>query len=141
MQQCQKCFRARPDAIADPSCPKGGYCHWIELDAPVLPVTNAKAPVWSGWGKACACGTPRSAADPFFLVPNPMLPSRAGAFLLRTVPRQATEQDMRRFTVYAPVPRQATEQDVYASENQANQCHVRACYVCGALYACPRVNE
>lgn len=27
-QQCTKCNRERPTFIADPSCPKGGYCNW-----------------------------------------------------------------------------------------------------------------
>jgi hypothetical protein len=59
------------------------------------------------------------------LVPNPMLPSQAGAFLLRDEPRQATEQNPRTFTQWA-------------SNKHAAGCHVRACHQCGALYACPK---
>lgn len=84
---------------------------------------------WSGWTTHCGCGAQRSAAaDPFFLVPNPQVPSRAGAFLLRTVPRQATESNPRSFVVSA-------------SSNNADRCNVRACHQCGALYACPVEQE
>jgi len=30
-QHCQHCKRERPEYIADPSCAKGGYCEWVEV--------------------------------------------------------------------------------------------------------------
>ena len=27
-ETCRKCWRTRPDYIADPTCVKGGYCEW-----------------------------------------------------------------------------------------------------------------
>ena len=74
--------------------------------------------------QSCGCGAQRSAeADPFFLVPNPMLPSRAGSFLLRTSKHQAVETTRAGFG--------------FASNINATKCNVRACHQCGALYACP----
>jgi hypothetical protein len=29
-ERCSKCDRCRPDYIADPTCPSGGYHHWRE---------------------------------------------------------------------------------------------------------------
>jgi len=78
---------------------------------------------WSGWSADCACGVRHSPEDPFLLTPNPMLPSRAGAYLLKATPRQEQE-------------RTAGWRNVASSKN-ATPCHVRACRVCGALYAAP----
>ncbi len=72
---------------------------------------------------SCACGVPRSADDLFLLTPNPMLPSRAGAYLLKAEPRQEQE-------------RMASWRNVATNKN-ATPCNVRACRSCGALYACP----
>jgi hypothetical protein len=82
---------------------------------------------WAGWTTRCACGAARSKEnDPFFLVPNPATPSLAGAFLLRTgTPWQATDQNPHTFKTWA-------------SSRLAAECNVRACFQCGALYACPR---
>ena len=77
---------------------------------------------WSGWSTQCACGVPRTPEDPFLLTPNPMLPSRAGGYLLKTEPRQEQEYVGWRN---------------YASSKNATPCNVRACRSCGALYACP----
>ncbi|HEY2405575.1 MAG TPA: hypothetical protein VGI10_06220 [Polyangiaceae bacterium] len=79
---------------------------------------------WSGWSMLCGCGAQRSKLDPFLLVPNPMLPSRAGSFLLKATPHQETEQSS---TFAMP----------HASRKNASPCHVRACSRCGALYASP----
>lgn len=29
IEHCQKCQRARPDTIFDPTCAAGGYCAWV----------------------------------------------------------------------------------------------------------------
>lgn len=29
-ERCSRCRRTRPNYIADPTCPKGGYCAWVE---------------------------------------------------------------------------------------------------------------
>jgi len=29
-EHCRKCRRPRPETIADPTCPEGGYCDWVE---------------------------------------------------------------------------------------------------------------
>ena len=86
---------------------------------------------WSGWSVLCGCGQARSKADPFLQVPNPLLPSLAGAFLLGTTPQQKTQAPP---PSYRPPP--PSYRPIAISPN-ANRCHVRACHRCGALYACP----
>ncbi len=78
---------------------------------------------WSGWSTHCACSAQRSPDDPFLLTPNPMLPSRAGAYLLKATPHQEQER--------------SAGWRQYASSKNATPCNVRACRTCGALYACP----
>lgn len=38
---CTKCGRERPDYIADPSCPEGGYCNWVEPEPHMPIITQA----------------------------------------------------------------------------------------------------
>ncbi len=114
IEKCSKCGRERPDYICDPSCPSGGYCNWQE-----------RAAEFSG---PCACGAFRSKSDPFVLTPNPMLPSRAGSYLLKATRHQETEQ-----STPMAFP--------HASDKNATRCTVRACRRCYALYASPDGKE
>lgn len=69
--------------------------------------------VWAGWSVICCCGAKRDPVDPFFLVPNPMLPTQAGRFQLSNQLRWNKR------------------------EHEQQVCNVRACRCCGAIYACP----
>ena len=55
IEVCKVCRRNRPTYIADPTCPKGGYCEWVETKTPSyirIKSRHAGCFPWEAWNHA-----------------------------------------------------------------------------------------
>lgn len=71
IEVCKVCRRNRPTYIADPTCPKGGYCEWVETVAAIPVRGNAPGHIAEcKYRRACDCAIPIACTHGYDVCPQ-----------------------------------------------------------------------